>query len=284
MTGWIVKSSGNEPDRLDHAINDGYWVVRNPGTLREILPDDDVFFWRTDYGEQSGLQTWITATTPLEEIFTEIDSPSWPGWNPTEFTHKFGFEVVAMTAHAQPSWSELRQLTKQTLVAKSPVNRIKDESTLPAIRALYSDADVGMQVDPYKGPSADDTRTFSRRRTAERPGQGRFNEVARRAYNATCAVTRYKVGVVLEAAHIDQYRGAHSNHVQNVLLLRSDIHKLFDAFELSIDDDYRVLLSPSLRKSAYGDLHGTVIELPASIDQLPSKDALARHRARCSWI
>lgn len=284
MTGWIVKSSGNEPDRLVHAIKDGYWVVRNPGALRGIEPEDHVFFWRTDYGDESGLQAYIIATTPLEVIDPDAGKPSWPAWNPTEFTHRFGFELVADSVHVQRSWSELRQITKQTLVAKSPVNRIKDDSKVAEICALYNRDDGRSSIDPYDRNDWTDTRTISKRATVERPGQIRFRETARRAYDTTCAVTRYKVRAVLEAAHIDPYRGADSDHVQNSLLLRSDIHRLFDAFEITIDDDYRVMLSPTLRTSAYGDLHGTPILLPTSIDHYPSSTALARHRAKCDWL
>jgi hypothetical protein len=65
---------------------------------------------------------------------------------------------------------------------------------------------------------------------------------------------------VLEAAHIKPYRGEQDNHPENGLLLRSDIHTLFDLDLLGIDPDrMEVELHPSLTEE-YGELAGVQIE------------------------
>ncbi len=67
------------------------------------------------------------------------------------------------------------------------------------------------------------------REVKRRIGQSDFRQTLIRAYGSRCAVTDCDVLDVLEAAHIDAYAGVHSNHPGNGLLLRADIHALFDA-------------------------------------------------------
>jgi len=77
---------------------------------------------------------------------------------------------------------------------------------------------------------------------------------------------------VLEAAHIKPYRGEKDNHPKNGLLLRSDIHTLFDLDLLGIEPEhFRVELHPSLAKE-YGELAGR--KLACAPADLPSKEAL----------
>ena len=76
----------------------------------------------------------------------------------------------------------------------------------------------------------------------------------------------------LEAAHINPYRGESDNHPDNGLLLRADIHTLFDLNLLGIEPDhFRVELHPSLAKE-YGDIAGT--KLGFAPDHPPSQKAL----------
>ena len=78
----------------------------------------------------------------------------------------------------------------------------------------------------------------------------------------------------------------HTNVVTNSLLLRSDIHTLFDLHLLTIDDAYRVHLAPQVRESKeYAELHGQPIRLPEDAADRPDADWLHAHNARCdSWF
>lgn len=53
-------------------------------------------------------------------------------------------------------------------------------------------------------------------------------------YGAECCITGCTVDTLLEAAHIIPYRGDQTNDVTNGLLLRVDLHRLFDAHLLSM--------------------------------------------------
>jgi predicted restriction endonuclease len=59
------------------------------------------------------------------------------------------------------------------------------------------------------------------------------------AYGRRCAVTCERSLPTLDAAHIQPYRGPRSNHLQNGLVLRADIHRLFDSGYVTVTPEYR---------------------------------------------
>ncbi|RZM24778.1 MAG: HNH endonuclease, partial [Pedobacter sp.] len=67
-----------------------------------------------------------------------------------------------------------------------------------------------------------------------RRGQKSFRDKLLKAYEYKCAVTGCDVIATLEACHIMPYNGDYTNHIQNGILLRSDIHVLFDLGLLTI--------------------------------------------------
>ena len=73
-----------------------------------------------------------------------------------------------------------------------------------------------------------DERDRTLREIVQRRGQPKFRYDLIAAYGGKCAVTGCDVLQALEAAHISPYLGEQSNHVSNGLLLRADIHTLFD--------------------------------------------------------
>ncbi len=63
---------------------------------------------------------------------------------------------------------------------------------------------------------------------AQREGQPAFRQSLLQAYAGTCVISGCTITVLLEAAHIVPYRGPQTNTVGNGLLLRADLHKLFE--------------------------------------------------------
>lgn len=112
-----------------------------------------------------------------------------------------------------------------------------------------------------------------------RRGQSSFRSGLLAAYAGRCCITGCDLVAALEAAHISPYRGKKSNHVQNGLLLRSDIHALFDLGLIAIDDNNSVILAPSaLSSQAYNSLAGIKLSEPNDYRYSPSKEALKTHR------
>ena len=129
----------------------------------------------------------------------------------------------------------------------------------------------------FDAKNSEDARKIITRSIAVRRGQQAFRKALMAAYQGKCALTGCKVGALLEAAHILPYQGDHTNHVQNGLLLRTDVHTLFDLGLLAIrPSTYEVVLSHKLVDSEYWHLHGQTITIPTVQSLRPSDEALAR--------
>lgn len=94
-------------------------------------------------------------------------------------------------------------------------------------------------VPPYKKGKA--TGKSVNRNIKERVGQAKFRETLMVAYGGRCCISGCSVTHVLEGAHIDPFSGPASDHPQNGLLLRHDLHTLFDAGLLAIDPNTQVV-------------------------------------------
>jgi HNH endonuclease len=127
----------------------------------------------------------------------------------------------------------------------------------------------------FAATSQADERTRLLREVVQRRGQAQFRRQLLQAYAGRCAVTGCDAVDALEAAHIIGYIGLATQHVRNGLLLRADIHTLFDLGLLSIcPDTLSVVLTPSLRSSSYASLHGQPLALPVDQDKCPDIEAL----------
>ena len=80
-----------------------------------------------------------------------------------------------------------------------------------------------------------------------RLGQGTFRTLVTDAYHRRCAVTSERSLPALEAAHIKAFNAAGPNRTQNGLLLRADIHRLFDDGYVTVDPDLHFVVSQRLR-------------------------------------
>lgn len=119
-------------------------------------------------------------------------------------------------------------------------------------------------------------RTYGLVRESIRRGQQVFKQELLKAYDGVCAITGCAVPEVLQAAHIIGYRGLATNVVPNGLLLRADVHLLYDRGLLTIDPgSLKVVTSDRLRRSCYAALDGKSIELPCEKSLAPNRDYLA---------
>jgi predicted restriction endonuclease len=111
-----------------------------------------------------------------------------------------------------------------------------------------------------------------------RQGQAQFRRSLLKAYNGKCAVTGCPVVDVLEAAHIKPYLGPYTNSVQNGLLLRADVHTLFDLGLLRIDADRLTVALASRLIGKFQDVvEGAPLLLPVNKADWPDAEALRHH-------
>lgn len=115
-----------------------------------------------------------------------------------------------------------------------------------------------------------------------RLGQGAFRAAVTDAYARACAVTGEHSLPVLEAAHIKPYAVEGPHDVRNGLLLRSDLHRLFDKGYVTVTDDRRLEVSSRLHQDysngrSYYPLHGQTIALPSDKRCVPDPEFLRWH-------
>jgi hypothetical protein len=127
------------------------------------------------------------------------------------------------------------------------------------LTAEDSEAPAGGPEDHYR-PAAGAVRERAMRQVAARRGQAAFRKGLRERYGDACQVTGCAFPALLEAAHISPYRTPGDNHPENGLLLRTDIHTLFDLDLLGIEPEtLTVHLHPSLAGAGYEGLAGVVL-------------------------
>ena len=111
-------------------------------------------------------------------------------------------------------------------------------------------------------PTIGDMRVTILRAIKQRRGQRKFRNILIKRYGSICMVSGCTVLDVLEAAHIAPYRGDSDHHADNGLLLRGDLHTLFDLDLLAIHPVHlTVQLSKKLSNSTYWEFHGVPLKL-----------------------
>lgn len=116
-----------------------------------------------------------------------------------------------------------------------------------------------------------------------RLGQGAFRLLVTDTYHRRCAISGEKTLPVLQAAHIKPFARNGPHLVQNGILLRSDIHRLFDEGYITVSPDYHVEVSHRLKNDfgngrIYYQYHGKeLIVLPNHKNEMPAKHFLNWH-------
>lgn len=112
-----------------------------------------------------------------------------------------------------------------------------------------------------------------------RRGQKIFREKLLDTYTRKCAVTECEIEEMLEAAHIYSYKGSDTDKIPNGILLRSDIHTLFDLGLISINpENYLIKVSSKIMiDEYYSKLNNKKINLPERIEDYPHQDSLKYH-------
>jgi hypothetical protein len=161
-------------------------------------------------------------------------------------------------------------------VEEEPDSPAVESETSQLLLAAAQQLEKAGEFDPA-GLTDGRERTLSS--IVRRRGQSAFRQHLLTAYNGRCAITGCELEPVLEAAHIIPYKGPETNHPGNGLLLRTDLHTLFDLKLIAVDvETMTLLVSPSLAGSCYDDYRGKSINIPDALLSRPSQAALEQHR------
>jgi putative restriction endonuclease len=143
---------------------------------------------------------------------------------------------------------------------------------------------LGSQIEvDFSQPWHDTGPVFGDPRLAPyRLAQQAFKAVVLSTYHGHCAITGTKIRPVLQAAHIKPVAEGGENRIDNGLLLRSDVHTLYDGGYLAVDPSHRLLVSPRLRDDfgngeQYYAKAGQLIELPERKLDRPHREFLEWH-------
>jgi len=181
---------------------------------------------------------------------------------------------------APSNWSR-NIVTGKTYDTNDHIGRAVWEEVTLRLEASGLASTIGL----LRETQARDANRFGREYMARaRLGQGIFRLFVTDAYHRRCAVTGEKVLPALEAAHIKPYKEGGPHRVENGLLLRSDIHKLFDRGYLTLTNDLRVDVSLSIREEFHnGEEYyrlrkSPLTVLPDSRQEQPSREHIEWHQ------
>lgn len=117
---------------------------------------------------------------------------------------------------------------------------------------------------------------------------GLFKKLVPQVYQATCSFTGMRLSSMyghsfIDACHIIPFAFSHDDKVNNGIALCPNMHRAFDRGLLSIDDNYRILVSPHISEKeehpyALKQLKGRQIALPENSLHYPAQDKLEWHR------
>ena len=137
---------------------------------------------------------------------------------------------------------------------------------------------VGLPLGDFDPNADQDNRLTVLAEVKRRQGGPRFRRALLHAYEGRCAMTGYDATPALEAAHIVPYRGPQTNHPTNGLLLRADMHDLFDLGLVAVEvDSMRLRLAAELAGTKYEPLEGERLWLPHEVELQPNAEALQKH-------
>lgn len=169
-------------------------------------------------------------------------------------------ESFASLEAAAETLAILRSLNAEAPEKPSYLRMLQHELVLDLEDALPSE--IQAQV-PAPVPAAElallkvDRRAVRSQVAVIRPGQANFRTAMLERYGGECCITGCTVDTLLEAAHIIPYRGDQTNDVTNGLLLRVDVHRLFDAHLVTINPrSLSVEVASSVNDAGYQAYHG----------------------------
>lgn len=191
------------------------------------------------------------------------------GWDPNAPIRNVAFrEIDAETA------TELRRLLG--VRADAPLVRERRSSRLDDL------AEEEARGGQFRVKDDAEARERVLASIAARRGQPEFRRKLLAAYGGKCAISGCDFGDALEACHIVPHSGRDSNRVVNGLLLRGDLHTLFDRGWIGVDpESFQIIVHPELMSSHYAELSGRRIRVPRRTALRPAHEALRMqcHRA-----
>lgn len=232
---------------------------------------DTILKYRESRGRVNGIDPEIGCSVLAQPFFFKREN-----WIPIPEDWKSNI-VRGRTYDTQTSIGKKLLDDVQTRLAyQGIVRETRDE--LPKAQESISEWD--------ESKFAETERYGSEYLTRARIGQGSFRALITNAYGRRCAMTGERTLPVLEAAHIRSYSEAGPHSTRNGLLLRADLHKLFDRQYITITPDLKIEVSARIHEEyqngkEYYKLHGQDLAIrPANTRDLPAREYIEWHNQK----
>ena len=215
-----------------------------------------------------------------------------------KYRHRVHFDLLHASSANTPTWGELKLATGVKAGTNFGPQRVPPEGEpwlLDQVRGREQVSNVALvlvrrfedlaaALDANESDSERDLRARVEAIIVIRRGQPRFRRMLLDAYQGRCAITGTGIVGLLEAAHISPYKGGHTDRVSNGLLLRADIHTLFDLHLLTVLPDFTIRVAPDALAEPYASYNGAAMTLPARRPNRPDPGVLREHNGACSWL
>ncbi|MGN7246929.1 HNH endonuclease [Janibacter anophelis] len=299
MATWIFGIDRANPEHWEYAQRDGIWHL----TKRvDVRAGDSIFFWQAELPAHSAYKSRLVGLMRARTDIGPMHEGEQMPWNISDdkradYKFRIELEVVVPGSLSSASWSEVRANTGVAAGTNFGPQRVHSDDGARWLRWQLDGVETEALSDEAQREldgvfNAADLSDEDRRKrvTASiviREGRGAFRSALEAAYANRCAITGV-AAPVLDAAHIRPYRGTQSDHPANGLLLRTDLHTLFDKYLLTIvyDGEYRVRVSAMITEAIYRELDGTSLTVvPGTPETRPDPDLLLEHNRHCSrWL
>ncbi|WP_449419455.1 pentapeptide repeat-containing protein [Phormidium nigroviride] len=254
------------------------WAKLQGANLENAIANEKTRFPKKFYPLAAGIQ-YLTKNSQSEEIKLEV-TPKVPEINNPQLPNINQQKPLSLNKNLTEIVTEIttKEETKTSpQVIHQPINPKVDE-----LAQAYQQLESKEYFTPKSLKKAQERITRS---IARRQGQYQFRQYLLIAYNHHCAITGCDAVEALEAAHIIPYIiETENNHPSNGLLLRADIHTLFDLNLITINPGtMTVQISPSLGQSYYKEFHGKLLQLPINPANWPKVEYLKWRCKQCEW-
>lgn len=309
---WVLKSKGVESafagnEGYDDDISSHYTYDTTVKNHDKILENDLIIITSKRYIEGFGRIERIHVVQDISKnryrcpICNTQDhyerkgkSPKYRCWNKHEFDDPIVENVIVnqSTAFYNTTFIPAPPKTSTSLlegyyikrnlrysIQAARVDSLENEFPLTLQRLLLkplstsSRSQVPIDLTDYL-PSSFDSRITKVVSVITRQRQQQFREKLFQIYGIKCMLSGCQVPQAIEASHICPYRGEKDNHARNGLLLRRDLHAIFDANLIGIHPEtLMVYIHPSIKQTEYRTFEGKTIQLHET-SYKPSKNAL----------
>lgn len=216
-------------------------------------PSAAAAFWKTDVGDEHIY--FLSRPVPIDLPAAALDDYM---LEPGEGLNRIGAPICD---RIETDYGNLERFSRLRL--------LRQDAELKNVAARRTT--IGTEIEAAQ---ADLVAAIERRR-----GQASLRDLLLEAYGGRCAVTGNSAACNLEVAYIIPERGDLTHNPCNALLLRADIHNLFDLGKLAIDTrTLTIRISNEIAGSSYRILQGRPVRLPEQAELRPDLFALDMHR------